>query len=52
MLEKKVEPEYVFDRSQFDDDEVSEIDRIKNMLDAAEVIRAVARQSKIMPGAD
>lgn len=49
MLGKK-EPEYVFDRSQFDADEISEIDRVKNMLDAAEIIKAVARQSKIMPG--
>lgn len=47
---KKKEPEYTFDRSQFDEDELSEIDRIKNMLDAAETIKAVARQSKIMPG--
>jgi len=47
---KKEEPEYVFDRSQFDADELSEIDRVKNMLDATEVIKAVARQSKLMPG--
>lgn len=50
MFEKKKESEYVFDRSQFDADELSEIDRIKNMLDAAEVIKMVARQSKFMPG--
>lgn len=50
MFGKKKEPEYTFDRSQFDEDELSEIDRIKNMLDAAETIKAVARQSKIMPG--
>ena len=49
MKDKKKE-EYVFDASQFDKDELSEIERIKNMLDAAEVIKAVARQSKIMPG--
>ncbi len=50
MFGKKKEPEYVFDSSQFDADELSEIDRVKNMLDAAEIIKAVARQSKIMPG--
>ncbi|HYL65630.1 MAG TPA: PH domain-containing protein [Nitrosopumilaceae archaeon] len=50
MFGSKKEPEYVFDRSQFDADELSEIDRIKNMLDAAEIIKAVARQSKLMPG--
>lgn len=47
---KKKKSEYFFDRSQFDEDELSEIDRIKNMLDAAETIKAVARQSKIKPG--
>lgn len=50
MFGKKKETEYTFDRSQFDDDELSEIDRIKNMLDAQETIKAVARQSKLMPG--
>lgn len=50
MFGKKKEPEYVFDRTQFDEDELSEIDRIKNTLDATEVIKAVARQSKFMPG--
>lgn len=50
MFGKKKDPEYTFDRSQFDDDELSEIDRIKNMLDAQETIKAVARQSKLMPG--
>ncbi len=50
MFGKKKESEYTFDRSQFDEDELSEIDRIKNMLDIAETIKAVARQSKIMPG--
>lgn len=50
MFGKKKDPEYTFDRSQFDDDELSEIDMIKNMLDAQETIKAVARQSKLMPG--
>ena len=50
MFGKKKEIEYTFDRSQFDEDELSEIDRIKNMLDTEETIKAVARQSKIMPG--
>ncbi len=50
MSGKKKEPEYVLGRSQFDNDELSEIDRIKNMLDATEIIKAVARQSKVMPG--
>jgi hypothetical protein len=50
MLGKKKDPEYVFDRSQFDEDDLSEIDRIKNMLDATEVVKVVARQSKVMPG--
>ncbi|MGI0009774.1 MAG: PH domain-containing protein [Nitrosopumilaceae archaeon] len=49
MLGKRKE-ESAFDVSQFDNDELSEIDRIKNVLDAAEIIKAVARQSKIMPG--
>lgn len=50
MFGSKKDPEYVFDRSQFDADELSEIDRITNMLDAGETVKAVARQSKIMPG--
>lgn len=50
MFDKKKGPESTFDRSQFDADELSEIDRVKKMLDAAEVIKVVARQSKVMPG--
>lgn len=47
---KKEEPEYVFDLSHFDEDELSEIYRVKNMLESTEIIKAVARQSKVMPG--
>lgn len=47
---KKEEPELAFDMSQFDSSEQDEINRIKTFLEAAEVIKAVARQSKFMPG--
>lgn len=47
---KKEEPDLVFDVSQFDSSEQDEINRIKYFLEAAEVIKAVARQSKFMPG--
>lgn len=45
MVDKK-EPT----QSLFDDDEMSEINRVKKMLEAAEIIKVVARQSKVMPG--
>ncbi|MGI0097176.1 MAG: PH domain-containing protein [Nitrosopumilaceae archaeon] len=47
---KKEESELAFDISQFDSSEQDEINRIKIFLEAAEVIKAVARQSKFMPG--
>jgi hypothetical protein len=47
---KKEEPDLAFDISKFDLSEQDEINRIKNFLEAAEVIKAVARQSKFMPG--
>ena len=47
---KKEEPELAFDMSEFDSSEQDEINRIKTFLEAAEVIKAVARQSKFMPG--
>lgn len=47
---KKEESEIASDISQFDSSEQDEINRIKTFLEAAEVIKAVARQSKFMPG--
>ncbi len=47
---KKEEPELAFDINDFDSSEQDEINRIKTFLEAAEVIKAVARQSKLMPG--
>lgn len=49
-MEKKQRETPLFDRSKFDSDEISEIERIQNMLDAAEIIKAVAKQSKMAPG--
>jgi len=45
-VKDKKKEDYAFDRSKFDSDALSETDRRKNMLDAAEIIKAVARQSK------
>lgn len=50
MFGRKKEPELAFDISEFDEKERSEIERVKKMLEAAEVIKIVARQSRIMPG--
>jgi len=47
---KKEDSELAFDISKFDSSEQDEINRIKTFLEAAEVIKAVARQSKFMPG--
>lgn len=47
---KKDESEYEIDLSDFDKKEISEINRVKQMLEAAEIIKTVARQSRIMPG--
>jgi len=47
---KKEEKELGFDISEFNKKEKKEIERIKQMLEAAEVIKTVARQSRIMPG--
>ena len=50
MSDKKKDPEHVYNQSQFNENDLSEIDRIKNMLDSTEVVKVVARQSKVMPG--
>lgn len=47
---KKEEPELAFDMDDFDSSEQDEINRVKTFLEAAEIIKAVARQSKFMPG--
>jgi len=47
---KKEDPELAFDMEDFDSSEQDEINRVKTFLEAAEVIKAVARQSKFMPG--
>lgn len=47
---KKEEPELSFDLSKFEKKDQSEIERIKQILEAAEIIKTVARQSRIMPG--
>lgn len=44
------EPELAFDISKFEKKDQTEIERIKQLLEAAEVIKTVARQSKVMPG--
>ena len=44
------EPELAFDISDFEKKDQTEIERIKQILEAAEVIKTVARQSKVMPG--
>ena len=48
--QKEEGQEYSFDISEFNEKEQSEIERVKTMLEAAEVIKIVARQSRIMPG--
>lgn len=50
MSAKKKDPEHVYNQTQFNENDLSEIDRIKNMLDSTEVVKVVARQSKVMPG--
>jgi len=47
---KDKEKEYAFDISEFKGKEIDEINRVQTLLEAAEVIKTVARQSKIMPG--
>ena len=47
---KKKEDELTFDVSDFKEKELDEIERVKQMLEAAEIIKTVARQSRIMPG--
>ncbi len=47
---KKKEDELAFDTSDFKGKELDEIERVKQMLEAAEIIKTVARQSRIMPG--
>jgi len=47
---EELEQEYSFDISEFNDKEKSEIEKVKQILEVAEIIKTVARQSKIMPG--
>ena len=47
---KEDESQLAFDLSEFDKDEQNEIERIKKFLESTEIIKAVARQSKFMPG--
>jgi hypothetical protein len=44
------EQELGFDISEFDKKDQSEIERIRQILEVAEIIKTVARQSKVMPG--
>ncbi|MCV0401001.1 MAG: PH domain-containing protein [Nitrosopumilus sp.] len=48
--EEEPEQELGFDISEFDKKEQSEIERVKQILEVAEIIKTVARQSKVMPG--
>ena len=48
--DEEPESEYGFDISDFEEKEIAEIERVKTMLEAAEIIKTVARQSRIMPG--
>ena len=47
---KQDDKELAFDISDFNDKERDEINRIKQMLEVSEMIKTVARQSRIMPG--
>lgn len=47
---KKEEQDVTFDTSEFEKKELDEIERVNQMLEASEVIKVVARQSRIMPG--
>ena len=47
---KKEDSELSFDLSKFEKKDKSEIERIKQILEASEIIKTVARQSRIMPG--
>ena len=47
---KAKQPENFIDLSEFNEKEQSEIRRVEQLLEAAEKIKAVARQSRIMPG--
>jgi hypothetical protein len=46
------EPQLAFDLSKFDKDEQNEIKRVRKFLEISEIIKAVARQSKFMPGGE
>jgi len=52
MFGRKKEEEKTlgFDMSEFEKKDQEEIERVKQMLEAAEIIKTVARQSRIMPG--
>ena len=47
---KEEENKLSFDLSKFEKKDQSEIERIKQILEVAEIIKTVARQSRIMPG--
>ncbi len=47
---KDEEREYSFDLSEFSEKEQDEIKRVKTLLEVSEIIKTVARQSRIMPG--
>ena len=46
----KKESELSLDLSEFEKKDIDEINRVKQMLEASEVIKVIARQSRIMPG--
>lgn len=48
--EEELEQELGFDISEFDKKDQSEIERVRQILEVAEIIKTVARQSKVMPG--
>jgi len=47
---KDEEKDYSFDLSEFSEKEQDEIKRVKQLLEVSEIIKTVARQSRIMPG--
>jgi len=47
---QKNESDLTLDLSEFEKKDIDEIERVKKMLEASEVIKVVARQSRIMPG--
>ena len=47
---KEEQEESSLDLSEFEKKDIDEIERVKKMLEASEIIKVVARQSRIMPG--